>query len=205
MTKLLVVKVNPKITKNSVGLTVGEAFVNAYKKANPNDEVTETNLYERFIPEIDGNILAAWGELEKGKTFDALTKEQQKLLEASELILEEFLAHDKYVFITPLWNLSYPARLKSYIDALCVSGKTFRYTDKGPKGLIKGKKALHIHASGGFHQGAHADKHLRDILKFIGIDDITTLLAEGHDFAPDKASELIEQAKEKARALGSQF
>ena len=169
MAKMLVVKANPKPVERSVGLSVGESFINSYKNANPNDSVTEINLFEMFIPEVDGNMMTAWGLLQDGKPFTTLSGEQQKQLGASNAILEEFLSYDKYVFITPMWNLSYPARLKSYIDALCVAGKTFRYTEKGPEGLIKGKKVLHIHSSGGFHKGAYADSHLREILNFIGL------------------------------------
>jgi len=205
MSKLLVVKVNPKPVEASAGLAVGQAFINAYKEANPNDTVTELNLFEMYVPEVDGNMLGAWGALQEGKTFVDLSEEQQKQLGASNAIMEEFMAHDKYVFVTPLWNLSYPARLKSYIDALCVAGKTFQYTEKGPEGLIKGKKALHIHSSGGFHQGAYADKHLRDILGFIGLDDVETVIVEGHAYVPDQAEEIINKAKTKAAEIGTKF
>ena len=205
MSKLLVVKVNPKPAGQSVGLTVGEAFVNAYKEANPADAVTETNLFERYIPEVDGSMLAAWGALAAGKTFADLSETQQKQLEASGAILEEFMAHDKYVFITPMWNLMFPARLKSYIDALCVAGKTFRYTANGPEGLLKNKKAFHIVASGGVHQGAYGDKYLRGILNFIGIEDVGSLYVEGQALTPDKAQEILEASKTRARDVGKRF
>ncbi|MCL2521652.1 MAG: NAD(P)H-dependent oxidoreductase [Erysipelotrichales bacterium] len=203
--KLLFIKANPKPTELSIGLTVGEAFLKAYKEKNPNDVITEINLFERFVPEVDKNMLVAWSALEEGKEFTNLNLDQQKQLNASNEILTEFLNHDKYVFITPLWNFMFPARLKSYLDALCVSGKTFHYTKNGVEGLVKNKKALHIHASGGVYKGAYADRYLKEILNFIGIEDMKTLLIEGHEEMPDKGSEIISQGKDKASKIGREF
>ena len=59
-------------------------------------------------------------------------------------ILDEFLSADKYVFVSPMWNLSFPPVLKAYIDAITVAGKTFKYTAEGPQGLLTDKKVLHI-------------------------------------------------------------
>jgi FMN-dependent NADH-azoreductase len=65
--------------------------------------------------------------------------------------LDQFLEADKVVFVTPMWNFNIPSRVKTYIDNLCIPNKAFKYTENGPVGLIKGKKALHIHATGGVH------------------------------------------------------
>lgn len=202
---VLIIKANPKTAENSVGLKVGQVFVNAYKEANPTATITEINLYERLVPEIDGDMLTAWAALQKGTAFTDLSNEQQEKLEAANNILDEFINHDKHVFITPMWNFIYPARLKSYLDALCVAGKTFKYTEAGPIGLIKGKKALHIHASGGKHNGAQATTHLNGLLNFIGIDDIETLIIEGHEQTPDKADEIIKKAEAKAKEIALRF
>ena len=205
MSKLLFIKANPKPIAQSVGLTVGESFLIAYKKANPSDTITEIDLFECFVPEVDMSMLSAWGALGEGTSYTDLTTQQQKQLGASNSILEEFLSHDKYVFVTPLWNFMFPARLKSYIDALCVAGKTFHYTENGPEGLVKNKKALHIHSSGGMHQGAYADKYLRDILGFIGVTNMESLIVEGHAQMLDKTNDIITQGKAKAEELGKKF
>lgn len=206
MTKLLVIKANPNTTEASFGLSTGQAFVDAYKEANPNAEVTEINLFEEYIPEIDGNMMAAWGALANGTAFTDLPEDQQKQVGASGALLEQFMANDQYVFITPLWNFSFPARMKSYLDALCVAGTTFRYTETGPVGLLEGKKALHIHASGGVHsEDNYADRLLRNILGFIGISDVETLFVEGQAYSPEKAEEIKEQAKASAAEAAKRF
>ena len=205
MSKLLFIKANPKPVELSVSLTVGQTFLGAYKNASPIHTVTELNLFDIFVPEIDGTMMSAWGELGKGKSFSDISTEQQKQLGASGEILSQFMNHDKYVFVTPLWNLMFPARLKSYIDALCVVGKTFEYTATGPVGLLKNKKALHIHSSGGVHGGAHADRYLRDILGFIGITDMESLIVEGHEQTPNKVDDIISHGKDLATQIGKQF
>lgn len=206
MTKLLVIKANPKPTEASYGLTVGQAFVDAYKEANPNAEVTELNLFDMYIPEVDGKMFAARGALANGAAFTDLSEEQQKQLSTSSELLEQFLAHDQYVFITPMWNLSFPARMKSYLDTLHIPGKTFRYTEDGSVGLVEGKKALHIHSAGGFYNSdTLGGRLLHDILGFMGIEDVETLYIEGQDKLPNNTEEIKEQAKEKAVAIAKRF
>lgn len=109
---------------------------------------------------------------------------------------QQFMVADKYIFVTPLWNLGLPAHVKAYVDTICVAGKTFRYTEKGPQGLLENKKCLHVHASGGFHSQDphnHADPYFRDIMNFIGITDYRTLLMEGHGVFPDKAETMLQE------------
>jgi len=61
----------------------------------------------------------------------------------------QFAEADKYVIAAPMWNLSIPSILKAYIDYIVVSGITFKYTEEGAVGLLQGKKAIHIMATGG--------------------------------------------------------
>lgn len=71
--------------------------------------------------------------------------------------LETFMHADRYVFVTPMWNFSYPSVVKAYLDNLAIAGKTFKYTENGPVGLLEGKKALHIQATGGvYSEGPYA-------------------------------------------------
>ena len=94
------------------------------------------DLFKEDIPVIDKDVLTGWGKLRNG---DDLTKEEQQIDRFSK-ILEEFLSADKYVFVSPMWNLSFPPVLKAYIDAISIAGKTFKYTAEGPQGLLTDKK-----------------------------------------------------------------
>ena len=84
---------------------------------------------------IDKDVLTGWGKLRNG---DTLTNEEQQKVDRLSAILDEFLAADKYVFVSPMWNLSFPPVLKAYIDAISIAGKTFKYTAEGPQGLLTG-------------------------------------------------------------------
>lgn len=208
MSKILYITANPKPWEQSFSMSMGEAFINTYKEANPQDEIVKVDLYSTDIPEIDGIVFSAWGKLAQGSSFDQLTLEEQKKITDMGTVLEQFIAADKYVFVTPLWNFTVPARMKSYLDNICVAGKTFKYTENGPVGLLKGKKAVHLQARGGIYsQGPAAavemgDKYVNAILDFIGIDDKQSIIAEGMNAAPEKAqfikAEAIIKAKEAA-------
>jgi FMN-dependent NADH-azoreductase len=107
-----------------------------------------------------------------------------------------------------MWNLGFPAELKMYIDAVCVVGKTFRYTERGVEGLLRGKKCLHIHATGGFHHGKpedHSVPFLRSIMHFMGVDDFESIVLEGLDAVPHKADEIRLSAAKRAHELARTF
>ncbi|EOM67188.1 hypothetical protein SKE_01962 [Enterococcus faecium EnGen0165] len=85
-------------------------------------------------------------------------------------------------------------------------GKTFRYTENGPEGLVTGKKALHIQSNGGVYNGQDfASQYVKGILNFVGIDQVDQLFIEGIDYDPDRADELMQNALDKAAALGKSF
>ena len=206
MSKLLVIKANPNSIEKSYGLSVGQSFIDSYKKNNPSHTVDEINVFDMDIPEIDGTILTAWDAMAHQTAFGDLSNLQQEALTKTGAILENFLSYDKYLFITPLWNSCFPSRLKSYLDALCVPGKTFKYTELGPQGLVTGKKALHIHTSGSFIRSANlADSLLREILNLIGIKEVETLYVQGHANMPHLADGIKERAKNIAAQTAKGF
>ena len=194
MAKVLYILSNPKTIDKSVSLKLGNEFINEYQKENPNDEIVEIDLYKTEIPELDGEVL---------NFRNGISGTNPSALEKANLIsrfTEQFMQADKYIFVTPLWNLGLPAKTKSYIDTICIAGKTFRYTPSGVQGLLKDKKCLHIHSSGGFHSKDpqnHADGYLKDIMSFLGVLDYKSIVVEGHQALPDKAAEIISSAKAK--------
>ena len=208
MTKLLVISANPNTSDTSFGLAAGKAFLDSYRTANPGDQVTEVNLFDIYVPELDRQMFKALAALANGESFDSLDSEQQKAIIASDALLKQFIEHDKYLFITPLWNACFPARFKSYLDALCVPQKTFMYTEEGyPKGLIEGnRKAIHIHAGGSFLRGSNqADSVLREVMHLIGIPEIETLYIQGHGQKPELSDKIKEIAKERASEMAKHF
>jgi FMN-dependent NADH-azoreductase len=205
---LLYITAHPLDHQMSYSLAVGKAFVDAYKEKHPQDHVVHLDLYKLGIPHIDADVFSGWGQLRSGAAFDKLPEsEKSKITKLNELV-DQFVAADKYVFVTPMWNLSFPPVLKAYIDAICIAGKTFKYTEQGPAGLLNNKQAFHIQARGGIYSEGPAaalesgHSYLVKILNFIGISQVDAIFVEGMSAFPDKAEDIkqkaIAEAKEKA-------
>ncbi|WP_240415685.1 NAD(P)H-dependent oxidoreductase [Paenibacillus periandrae] len=212
MATVLYITANPNDQEVSYSLAVGKEFIQAYRSANPHDEVIHLDLYKNNIPQLDADIFSGWGKLGAGAAFEQLTDaEKTKLSRLGELV-DQFVAANKYVFVNPIWNYSFPPVMKAYIDSVCVAGKTFKYTDKGPVGLLSDKKAVHIQASGSALSSGSAladfemgHRHLDAIMKFFGVPSFEGIFVEGMAKAPDQAPAIKEKAVQRARAVARSF
>ncbi len=109
------------------------------------------------------------------------TEQQRQTLALSDDLIDEIQAADTIVVGAPVYNFSTPAVLKAWIDQVCRVGVTFKYTETGPKGLLEGKRAILLIASGGTKMGSEIDfasTYLRHIMGFIGITDVTIIAAD---------------------------
>lgn len=112
---------------------------------------------------------------------DARTDDQKETLALSDSLIAEIQAADTLVIGAPMYNFSIPASLKAWIDLICRAGVTFRYTETGPEGLLTGKRAIIVMATGGTPQGAAYDyttDFMRHIMGFIGITDVQFISAD---------------------------
>jgi FMN-dependent NADH-azoreductase len=212
MAKVLYITGNPKTVDQSFSLTVGEAFLETYRKENPQDEIVHLDLYNLDIPYIDTDVFSGWGKLQKGEAFDSLSADEKAKVARINELTDQFVAADKYVFVTPMWNFSFPPRVKAYIDTISIAGKTFKYTEQGPVGLLTDKAAVHIHARGGVYSEGPAqgfdfgDRYLKAIFQFFGIPNAESVIVEGMAQMPDQAESIkqkgIAQAQEVAKRFG---
>jgi len=109
------------------------------------------------------------------------TAEQRMKLALSDTLVSELKAADTIVIGAPIYNFSVPAALKAWIDLVARARETFRYTENGPEGLLDGKRAFVIVASGGTKVGSEIDfaaSYLKHVLGFIGITDVTIVAAD---------------------------
>lgn len=109
------------------------------------------------------------------------TDAQKAELALSDSLVDELVAADTLVIGTPIYNFAVPAALKAWIDLIARARKTFHYTANGPEGLLTGKKAYILVASGGTAIGSEIDYatgYLRHVLGFIGITDVTFIAAD---------------------------
>lgn len=198
MSKVLYIKANIKNEGESRTFKVSDSFVEEYKKNNPEDEIIILDLYKENIDFLRADDL--------GKLFGPKDEESK-----NNSILKyayQFADADKYIIAAPMWNLSFPAILKAYIDYVSVSGITFKYTAEGPVGLLNNKKAVHIVSRGGGYDNSPyemGDRYLRTILGFFGIKDIETIAIDNLDVMGVNVEEKVEEGIEKAISLAKKF
>ena len=198
MSKVLYIKANIKNEGESRTFKVSDSFVEEYKKNNPEDQIITLDLYKENIDFLRADDL--------GKLFGPKDEESK-----NNSILKyayQFADADKYIIAAPMWNLSFPAILKAYIDYVSVSGITFKYTAEGPVGLLNNKKAVHIVSRGGGYDNSPyemGDRYLRTILGFFGIKDIETLDIDNLDVIGVNVKEKVKEGIEKAISLAKKF
>lgn len=198
MSKVLYIKANIKNEGESRTFKVSDSFVEEYKKNNPNDEIITLDLYKENIDFLRADDLGKlFGPKDEGSKNNSILKYAYQFADA-----------DKYIIAAPMWNLSFPAILKAYIDYVSVSGITFKYTAEGPVGLLNNKKAVHIVSRGGGYDNSPyemGDRYLRTILGFFGIKDIETIGIDNLDVIGVNVEEKVEEGIEKATSLAKKF
>ncbi|MEF7442013.1 FMN-dependent NADH-azoreductase [Paenibacillus lautus] len=213
MATVLYITANPHDHEKSYSMLVGNEFVQAYRSANLNDEVIHLDLYKMDIPQLDTDVFNGWDKLKAGTTFEKLTEAEKTKLNRIDELVDQFVAADKYVFVTPVWNYSYPPVMKSYIDSICIAGKTFKYfPDIGRIGLLGDKKAVHIQASGSFLSPGSDDadlemghRHLKVIMDFVGIPSFEGIFVEGMAAKTDQEPEIKVKAIQQACEIALKF
>lgn len=211
MSTLLYITAHPHDKTKSYSMAVGDAFIQAYKQAHSSDEITHLDLYKSYIPQIDADVFNGWGKLQSGQDFNALSSDEKSKVSRLSELTDQFVAADKYVFVTPMWNFSFPPVMKAYLDSICTAGKTFKYTENGPVGLLPDKKALHIQARGGIYsEGPTVNmemghRYIGVIMQFFGIPSFDGIFVEGHNQYPERAESIKDEAIARARDLARTF
>jgi FMN-dependent NADH-azoreductase len=119
---------------------------------------------------------------------DARTPAQKEIVAYADVLLNEVRAADIIVIGVPVYNFGVPSQLKSWIDQLARKGETFQYTEKGPEGLLKGKKAIIAMASDGTKRGSAIDfasGYVKHMMNFFGITDVEIVAADAIAYAPE--------------------
>ncbi len=131
------------------------------------------------------------------------TQEQSDKVAHSDVLIAEAQKADVLVIGVPMYNFVVPAMLKSWTDHVARAGVTFKYTDKGPVGLLTGKKVYLVLATGGQHQEGVTDymrPYLRTILGFLGMTDIEIIIADGLNMGEEPRAKGLQQARDQIAA-----
>lgn len=112
------------------------------------------------------------------------TLEERTARALSDELVSELQAADLVVIGAPMYNFGITSTLKAWFDHVLRAGVTFRYTAEGPQGLLTGKRAIVVETRGGLYSAGPAvamdsqEPHLRTMLGFMGITDVTFVRAE---------------------------
>jgi FMN-dependent NADH-azoreductase len=176
-------------------------FVQEWRAANPSGHVVERDIGANPVPHLTAARFGAF----LAKPED-LTAEQKSVLDFSNALIEEIKQADVIVLGLPMYNFGVPSALKAYFDHLARAGVTFKYTETGPVGLITGKKVYVFAARGGMYAGTPMDTqtgYVRDFLRFIGIENVEFVYAEGLAMGEEKKAAALTKAKNDISKLAA--
>ena len=187
--------------QNSKSRAVAHDILERLQAADPGARITirETNA----IPHFSGELLGALTtQAEKRNAA------QQGMVTLADTMIAELEAADTIVIAAPMYNFTIPSTLKAWLDHIARAGRTFRYTENGPQGLLRGKKVYVAASRGGLYaNGGPAaamdfqEPYLRSMLAFLGLEDVTFVYAEGQSISADAANEGMRKAHESVIAL----
>jgi FMN-dependent NADH-azoreductase len=167
--------------ERSISRNLTTKFAESWLKTHPGGKVVERDLTTLNLPVVDAFWAGAVHTPEASRTAV-----QVQALATSDSLINDLEQADEYVFGVPMHNFSIPSTLKLWIDQIVRAGKTFSYGSTGPKGLLTGKKATLLLASGGEYGKGSAmapfdfvTPYLQTVLRFIGITDVTIIAASG--------------------------
>lgn len=179
--KMSILFINACIRKNSRTLTLARSVMK-----DMSGEIEELNLSLENVEPLDVELLEKRERLiEEGKLDDPMLRYARQFANADEIVIA-----------APFWDLSFPAKLKIYLEQIAVSDVTFKYVDGRPTGLCKAKKLTYVTTSGGpvFDDFGYA--YVKTLAqKFYGIAETVTVRAENLDVEMISSQELLEKAK----------
>lgn len=210
MANVLFIKSNDRPAEQAVSVKMYDTFLKTYKKSNPQDKIIELDLFSAGLPYYGNTAIS--GLYKEAQGLENTVEESQ----AAEIVnhyLNEFLEVDKVVLAFPLWNLTVPAPLITYISYLLQGGRTFRYTSEGqPEGLVGDKKVALLCARGGdfssefaapLEMGLNYVKNILGVL--LGIKNPEVVVIEGHAKHRDRAEAIIESGLVRTAELAEIF
>jgi FMN-dependent NADH-azoreductase len=165
----------------------------------PGATVTVRDLATDPLPHIDEDFVVA-----TRSPTGPQTDKQRGQLALSDALVDELFAADVIVIAVPMINFTISSNLKSWIDHVARAGRTFSYSEAGPKGLVSGKQVIVVPARGGIYAAGNAMDfqvpYLKSVLGFLGMTDVQVVEVEGTAYGPEAAEKAVEAAGAKIHA-----
>jgi len=189
-----ILQINASARRNGANSTqLANTIVARLQAVNPGATLTLRDLAATPHPVLDEAGLGALFS-----PADQRTLEQAARVALDDALIAEIQAHDTIVLGVPMYNFGISVQLKSWHDAIARAGVTFRYTETGPEGLLKGKKVYVALARGGKYRDTPNDSqvpYLKMILGFLGLTDVHFIYAEGLSMGADALTHGFAQAE----------
>ncbi len=206
--QLLNIQSSPRGPK-SLSIAVANAFLDAYRRANPSVVVDTLNVWDERLPDFDGEAI---GAKYKGVSKEPMNESEQAVWDRIRSLVRRFQEADRILLGVPMWNFAYPYKLKQLIDLACQRNMLFTFDGNAYGPMLKAQRAFVIYVRGqsdevGFatsNPGFDHQKNYIDFwLKFIGVREVTTMTVE-HTW-DDQAAETVKRGKEQAAELAVGF
>ncbi|MGE7674702.1 FMN-dependent NADH-azoreductase [Lysinibacillus sp. NPDC094403] len=196
---VLVVKANNR--PDGISTKMYDTFMENVQGVN----VTTFDVFAEDMPYFGQDLFNAFGKVQNG---EALTDIESRLLAAKQKAMDALTAADVVVFAFPLWNLTIPAKLQTFIDYVFQAGYTFKYNENGQLvGLMADKKAVILNARGGYYSAPEAQpmemsvNYIKNVVGLFGMEIIEEVIIEGHNASQDKAQEIIANGLEAVKKV----
>lgn len=186
-------------SQGAISTLLANEIVARLRAENPHGNLVVHELAHAPVSPVDESVLQALMI-----SADARSAEQAARVAEHDARIAEVQTADVLVLGAPMYNFGVTAQLKNWIDAICRAGVTFRYTEKGPEGLLTGKRAVVALARGGMHRASPLDTqvpYLRTVLGFLGIGDVQFVYAEGLGYGDDAVASALASAREEIATL----
>lgn len=200
MKNILLIQSSPRGSE-SYSQRVADSIVNEIKDRDPNTTITFRDLAQDPLPHVGPAFVSALSAKP-----EELTAAQSEALALSDALIGELVA-DVIVLALPMHNFGIPSTLKAWIDHVVRAGRTFTYSERGPEGLLKGKRLILVLASGGVYSNGAAkqldfqEPCLRAALGFIGLTDIEVVRVEGVAMSAIGADKALATATAHSREI----
>ena len=189
-----ILQINASARRNGANSTqLANTIVARLQAVNPAATRTLRDLAVTPHPVLDEAALGALFT-----PADQRTPAQAARVALDDALIAEIQAHDTIVLGVPMYNFGIPVQLKSWLDAIARAGVTFRYTEAGPEGLLKGKKVYVALARGGLYRDTANDSqvpYLKMMLGFLGLTDVSFIYAEGLAMGAEAVTKGFAQAE----------
>jgi FMN-dependent NADH-azoreductase len=197
MTNILAISTSPRGAQ-SYSNRVADRVLEELRSTHPDARITMRDLASHPLPHIDQDFVAATRSPD-----GAQSNAQKAILVTSDALVDELLRADIVVIAAGMINFTIPSTLKTWIDYVARAGRTFSYSEAGPKGLATGKHVILVAATGGVYSDKRAldfqVPYLKHVLGFLGMTDIEVVDVEGTGYGPEAAEKAVATASRKVK------